>query len=242
MDDYKIINYKSLLVYMLKKFWVIVLSALVFGVVAFYITTYAIMPMYTATIRLYANNKTEASNSLTSSDLTAAKSLVDTAISIIQSDSVIGKITEKTKYGYNNEQIKNMMTAKSINGTEVFELSITGHSPEECADIANTIADVAPFKISEIVEGSSVKIIDRAKIPSVPVSPSVPRNVAVAVLFGIAISGVFLLFLFISDTTIYSEKDVKELCTLPILGVLPDFAQVSQGKSYNSYTYAGRSS
>lgn len=242
MDEYKIINYKSLLTFILKKFWVIALTALVFGIVAFFITQYAITPMYRATIRLYANNKTEASSSLTSSDVSASKSLVDTYISIIQSDTVIGKIAETTKHGYRNEEILKMMSAKSINGTEVFEVSITGPSPQDSADIANAIADFAPGKISEIVEGSSVKVIDRAGQPSEPVSPSSPKNVVAAVLLGIAISAVVLFFIFISDTTIYSEEDIKKFCTLSILGVLPDLAQASQSKSYYSYRYGGRSS
>lgn len=241
MEEYKKINYKALIVFILKKFWIIVLVAVAFGAVSFYITKFVMTPQYRATIRLYVNNRIEASSTLTSSDVSASKSLVDTYITIIKSDSIIDSIAKKTDNKYANGQLKEMLSAKSINGTEVFEVSITGPSPEECADIANMIADFVPDKISEIVDGSSLKIVDRAKVPSSPISPKIPRNVAEAVLLGIVLSCILIFYIFISDTTIYSEDDIKEFCTLPILGVLPDFNRVNKSK-YGYYSYGGRSS
>jgi len=229
MDKYKTINFKSLVIFILKKLWVIALAALIFGIAALLITSYAITPMYRATIRLYA-----------CSEVPASKLLADTYISIIESDSVVEELVERGKYGYTDKQIVKMLDAKPINNTDVFEVSVTGPMPEECANIANSIADIAPDKISEIIEGSSVKIIDRAKTPSEPVSPNIPGDVAAAVLIGITISGALLFFIFVSDTTIYSEEDIREFCTLSILGVLPDFNQVYQGRGNYSYSYGGR--
>lgn len=228
MEETKKPNYQAILFFILKKFWILVLTAAVFGSAAFYISEVVITPQYKATILLYVNNKIEASDSLTSSDVSAAKSLVDTYITIIESDSVLGSVAEKVGNQYTNAQIKKMLSAKSVNGTEVFEVSITGPSPEECAAIANAIADLAPGKISEIVDGSSVKIVDRAKTPSSPVSPNLLKNVAAAVVLGIAVSCGLLFLLSVSDTTIYSEDDIKEFCTLPILGVLPDLNQAGK--------------
>ena len=241
MEGYRRINYRALLLFMLKRAWIIALVVLLFAAGAFYVSKLLITPEYKATIRLYVNNRIEASSSLTSSDVSASKSLVDTYITIISSDSVIDVISEKTGGKYTGTQIKNMLSAKSINGTEVFAVSITGPVPEDCAAVANAIADFAPDKISEIVDGSSVKIVDRAKIPTVPISPSVERNVAGAVIIGVALILILFFLMFISDTTIYSESDVREFCTLPILGIMPDFTQAGQGKYSYSYGRAGRS-
>ena len=241
MNEYKRIDYRSLFIFILKKSWIVLLAAVVFAVSAFSFTKYAITPQYKATIRLYVNNKTEATTSLTSSDVSASKSLVNTYITIIESDSVIDEIVEKSEYKYTNEQIFGMLSAKSINGTEVFEVSASGPSAEECADVANLIADLAPEKISEIVEGSSVRIVDRAKVPNGPISPSIPRNVLTAFLIGIVVSCVIIFFIYISDTTIYSEEDIGEFCTLPVLGVLPDLLQADQSKNSYPYAYGGGS-
>jgi len=234
LDEYREINVKALFAHILKKIWIVAITVIAFGTAAFVVTKFAIAPQYSATIRLYANNKTEDTRSLTSSDVSAAKSLVGTYITIIKSNSVVDAIAEETGLEYSNEQIKSMISAEAVNGTEVFDVSVTGAVPEECAVIANEIAEVAPGKISVIISGSSVKIIDRAKVPTQPISPSKPKNVAIACFLGLVISCLAISIVYMRDTTIYNEDDIKEFCTLPILGALPDLKHVSR----NDYGFA----
>ena len=234
MDNYKEISLKELFDCVWSRIWIIALTTVVFGALAFLITKYSIEPQYKATIRLYVNNRTESTNQLTTSDVAAAKSLVDTYITIIKSNSVLDDIVNKVDFDCTPNQIRNMMSASSINGTEVFEVSITGTSPENCAEIANLIAQLAPSKISEIVDGSSVKIIDRAKVPTVPVSPDIFKNTAIACLLGFIISSFIVVIIHMFDTTIRDEDGIKEFSTLPVLGIFFDFNQVSD----NKYAYA----
>jgi len=242
VNAYGKLNYGSLLAFIVRKAWIIALAAVIFGAVSFYATKFIVAPKYSASVRLYVNNKTEDSGTLTPGDLSAAKSLVDTYVTIIESDSVIDEIVGGAGLGYTNTQLKKMLSAKSVNGTEVLEVSVAGTSPEDCAKIANAIADLAPRKITEIVDGSAVKIIDRAKVPTDPVSPSIPRNIASAFLLGAALSGIILVLIYIYDSTIYREEDLKEFCQLPILGIFPDLSYASQKKgSCYLYGYGGRS-
>lgn len=240
LDEYSEIDIKALLARVFEKLWIVAITVIVFGAAAFVITKFAITPQYSATIRLYANNKTEDTGLLTSSDVSAAKSLVGTYITIIESNSVVDTIAEEAGLEYSTEQIKSMISAEAVNGTEVFDVSVTGAVPNDCAIIANKIAELAPGKISVIVNGSSVKIIDRAKVPTGPISPSTPKNVAMACLLGLVISGVAVAVVYMLDTTIYDEDDIKEFCTLPVLGIFPDLNEISRGDL--SYTYGVRSS
>ncbi len=222
MDKYRELSPKALLRCILKKLWIVAITVIVFGAAAFAITKFVITPQYSATIRLYVDSKPEATSSLTSSDVTAAKSLVNTYITIIKSNSFVDVVAEESGLKINSEQIESMISAEAVNGTEVFDVSVTGAVPEDCAVIANEIAKLAPSKISGIVNGCSVKIIDRAKVPLKPISPNTPKNVALAILLGLVLSCVAIVVAYMSDTTIYNEDDIKEFCTLPILGVLPD--------------------
>lgn len=239
MDEFKEISLKELFICIWDKFWIISLATIVFGIAAFLITEFIIAPQYKATISMYVNNKTEATGSLTTSDVAAAKSLVDTYITIIESNSVLEDIVDNASFDCTPTQIKAMMSAKSLNGTEVFEVSITTDSPEKSAEIANLIADLSPNMISEIVEGSSVKIIDLAKVATEPVSPSMSKNVSIACLLGFIICSFVIVLIHMFDTTIYSEDDIKEFCELPVLGIFSDFSQVSSNKY--GYSYGGRS-
>lgn len=235
MNEDREISLKELFICIWEKIWVIILSTLIFGVVAYFITIYLITPQYQSSVTLYVNNKTEGTGALTSSDVTAAKSLVSTYITIIESNSVIDEVVRQAGFDSTSEQIRKMISAKSINNTEVFEVSITGPSAQNNAVIANLIADIAPEKISEIVEGSSVKIIDRAQVSFIPVSPKMSKNVAIACMLGLLLSSMLIVLIHMFDTTIRNESDIKAFCTLPVLGIFSDFNQVGGNDKYSYY-------
>lgn len=239
--NYREISLKSLLACIINKLWIVAAAAVLFGTAAYFITSFMIVPQYKATIRLYVNNKTEATSSVTSSDVSAAKSLVDTYITIIKSDFVIDDIAKRARINDQPERIKRMISAKAVNGTEVFDVSVTGPWPEECAVIANLAAELAPSKISKVVDGSSVKIIDRAKIPEKPISPNTVRNIAAASMLGIVLSCVLVILEHLLNTVIYSEDDIKEFCRLPILGIFPNFDKAAKAEHGNSYGGRGKS-
>lgn len=239
MDEYREISIREAVSSLWAKKWVIVLSTIVCGLAVWAYSTYCITPQFQTSVRLYVNNRTESTTSLTSSDMTAAKSLVDTYITIIQSTSLLEEVAENTGGYYSPGAIRSMLSAGAVNNTEVFMVSITNSSPEEAAKIANAIADTAPDFIKNIVEGSSVKIIDRAPVPSYPISPNIYRNTAIGALIGLILSGLAALLIYIFDTTIYSEDDIKEFCVLPILSIFRDFEQYKTDKNIRDYKGRG---
>ena len=91
---------------------------------------------------------------------------------------------------------------------------------------------VLPERISEIVENSSVRIVDYAIINDEPVSPSYVKNVAIGGLAG-AVLAVGLIFLqFVLDNKIHSEEYLVEHYKYPILAVIPDLNTSSKQKYY----------
>lgn len=214
--------------------WLIIIITIVAALGAAVVTKFFITPQYAATIRLYVNNSTESSATITSSDMTAAKSLVSTYFTVIQSDSVLDSVIDETGLTYYTpEKLKKMLSGGAVNDTEVFSITVTGPIASDCSILANSIADVAPDKIADIVEGSSVKIIDRAKEPVSPISPSLIKNVAIAAVIGFILSSLIAVLIFMFNTMIVTEDDIKKITDIPVLGVFSDFSQVrvSRGKS-----------
>ncbi len=239
MQEYREISLRELSICLWERKWFILSATIVVGAVLLLITKLLITPKYQASIRMYVNNKTETSTSLTSSDMTAAKSLVDTYITIIQSNSLLDSVIKKTGGKYTPKDIRSMMSAGAVNGTEVFTVSITGPSAEDCAKLANAIADAAPDIITNIVDGSSVKVIDRASVPVLPVSPGVTKNTAIGAFLGFLLSSLIAVLVYMFDNTIYTEDDIKDFCTLPVLGIFQDFDQ-SRTERYGQEYKSGR--
>lgn len=227
------IDLLKLVLILWRKAWAIILAAIVMGGIAFGVTYNFIAPEYQASIKVYVNNTNQSSTTtLTQSDLNVAKQLVDTYIVTLKSRTTLNQIITEAGLDYNSEELGEMITAGAINSTEVFEVTVTSEDAKEAALIANTIADILPNRITEIVENSSVRIVDYAIIDEEPVSPSYPKNVAIGALAGMVVAVALIFLQFVLDNKIHSEEYLIEHYKYPILAVIPDLNTNSKQKYY----------
>ena len=231
------IDLLELLRVLLHRWWVILLSAIVCGALAFGYTFLLIDPLYQSSALMYVNNSDisvgSTSFSISSSDLTAAQKLVDTYVVILKSRTALDEVTEQAGLDYTYEDLKDMISAAAVNSTEVFEITVTSKDPQEAEKIANTIARVLPDKISDIVVGSDVRIVDYAVVPSHRSSPSYTRNIAIGILLGIILSAGLLIIIYLFDENIRSEDYLTQTYPeIPLLAVIPDMNSGRHGSGY----------
>ena len=75
-------------------------------------------------------------------------------------------------------------------------------------------------------EGNVLDCITPLRMPvenSSPVSPSVFRNSLIAAALSAVVMYVIFLLLYVFNTTVYTEEDVKAITNLPILGTIPSW-------------------
>lgn len=210
---------------LLKRAWIIVLCALLIGGGTLLYTAKFVTKMYSAEVTMYVNNNSGNTDTVSSSNLAVALQLVNTYVNIIQSDTVLEKVIEHTGLSLTPGQVRKMLTAESINDTEMFAVRITSPDPQMSADIANAIAQIAPAEISNIIEGSSAKVIDYAKVPTSRVSPSYTANTILGTLIGGILAALFFVVCYLVDGRIRSEEELAKICSIPVLGAIPDFEQ-----------------
>lgn len=228
------IDLKELFLILWHRIWIIILVTILSGAVVFGFTRFLVKPKYTSSIKMYVNNSTTSKANMSSSDIAAAQSLVDTYITIIQSDTVLTDVIGRSNSLYTTGQLNKMISARSLNNTEVFQVNVTSEDPNEAQALANSIADTAPEYLSDIVTGTSVKIIDRAKFSDVPTSPKVLSNTMIGLVAGFMLASGLILLVSLMDTRIKTEQDLQRITDLPILGAISDFENASS----NNYGYA----
>ena len=227
------IDLLKLLLILWRKAWAIVLAAIVMGGIAFGITYNFIEPEYQASIKVYVNNTSQTNTGVVSqSELTVAKQLVQTYIVTLKSRTTLNEVIQQANLDYEYNELSEMITAAAIDSTEVFEVTVTTNDAKEAAKIANTIAEVLPARITQIVDNSSVKILDYAIINEEPVSPSYVKNIAIGVLAGIVVAIALIFLQFVLDNKIHSEEYLIEHYKYPILAVIPDLNTNSKQKYY----------
>ena len=215
------LDLRQIVMALLYKAWLIVLVGVLGAALAFGYVKLTIAPTYSSSIQLYVNNNYE-SPGFSSSQLTAAQSLADTYMVILESRSVLDVVAEKIDLGYSYNQLKSMVSAASVNGTEVFQVSVVCTNYKHAAIIANTIAEVLPEQISAVVYGSTVSVVDYAVENPNPIGPNYSQYMTLGLMAGVLLVVAIVVLFEIQNTKIHSEEYLTHVYEeIPLLAVVP---------------------
>lgn len=220
----------------LSRIKLIVAIVIIFALITTFISVFIQQKKYTASVRFYvSNNKDVISQNLDSSDIDASTKLVPTYAELLKSKAVVADVIEETKLECSVEQLMAMINVNMITDTQMLVLNVTANNPDDAFIIANAVADIAPEKITEIMNGSVIKIVDYADKPKSPSSPNVLKNIVLGVMLGLVFSFILVILLEISDSTIKSEDNIRDMFPdIPIIGVIPNISventELARGK------------
>ncbi|WP_318362213.1 Wzz/FepE/Etk N-terminal domain-containing protein [uncultured Agathobaculum sp.] len=222
-----------------RRAWAVILAMLIGGAAMFSYASFLITPLYQAKALMYVNSSSlsvgNTKLSISQAELSAAQSLVDTYIVILNSRTTLNDVIKEAEVPYTYEQLSSMISAQAVNSTEVFEVVVTDANPQEAEKIANAIADVLPNKIAAIVEGSSARIVDYAVVPSQKSSPNITKLTAMGLLAGFVLSAAVIIVLELMDETIHDEDYLAQNFDLPVLAAIPDMLNSGKDKGYYKY-------
>lgn len=235
-EEIKSVDLSRLISAVWSRVWIVALASVLCTVLVFLLTFFFITPKYEATAMFYVNNSSinvgDATLSLSSSDISASKSLVDTYIVILDTWETQQDVIDYAGVNLTCSQFGEMVTSRSVNDTEVFEVTITSANPEDAEKLANAVAYILPKRIGSIVEGTSAQIVSSARIPTKPSSPNYVANCMVGFLLGFLLSVGGIVLREWLDIVIRTEADVTQSSNLPLLAKVPDMTQKSKGGYY----------
>ena len=230
-----------------KKILLIILVAVLFGSAVFGYTAFLVKPEYRATASMYVNNSTfnlGATNfSVSAGDLSASNYLVSVYLYILESRTTLEEVIQKAGLTYTPGELMKMISTKSVEKTGAFEVSVTSTNPAEVELIANSIAQVLPERIAEIVDGTTVRIVDYAIIPSRRSGPNIIKNTIIGVLLGGFLSAAVVAVKFLLNDTskmmIQSVDDLRNMYPdMMVLATIPDMRLSEKKNGYYSTYYA----
>ena len=221
------LDVKHLFGVLLRRSWIVVLAGILLATAAFGYAYLFVKPTYASGVKFYVNNaNSTVQNSngtyYTPAQLTAAKYLAETYMVVLQSAPVLNQIQQSTGLPYTQSQLRKMIASGTVNDTEVFQVVVTCENYKHAAQIAQALTAVLPDAISNVVIGSSVRIVEQAVENPRPVGPNYTRYVFIGALIGIVLSCGIIVILDIMDTTIVSEDYLTAAYgEVPLLAVIP---------------------
>ena len=221
--------------------WIII-AALFCGVLALLVSKFLITPTYRTSFRVYVNNALDTSDktSVSSSDLSASRSLAATYSEIIKGRTVLTAAAKEAGLNVGYGQLNKMADVSTGNATEIITVNVTTADPSMSLRYAESIIKVAQEQVSNIVDGSSMRVIDEPYLPAGIYSPSYKKNVVLGAFFGAVLMLLFITLRALLDNRVRDEQTLEERFGYAILGSIPNQnAAGKAGKNYSSYSYGG---
>ncbi len=224
----------------LRRWWIILLAGILVGGATFAVTKLTIEPTFRCGFSAYVNNKhlKQNTDSLTSSDMSAARELGKTYSHILKSESVLSAAAKAIKLDIGYNELSKMVSTEIMDETEIIAIYVVDRNPQAAFNLAQSIAKVAPGYMANIVEGSSMKIIDNPQYNENRYKPNYIQFSLIGFIVGMLIVIAHTVIRFLADDTVKSEVDMESRFSLPILGVIPDISRANgKDSSYYDYNY-----
>lgn len=222
---------------LLNRIWIIVIAGTVAAAAGFVYSAFFIKPTYSSEIKLYVNNATVSigATAITVGDLTASQSLVKTYGVILNTRTTLERVIDKAQLDdYTFETLSKMISYGNANGTEVMSITVTTTDPYEASKIANTIAEVLPIRVSEIIDGASMEVVDSAVPNLQKVAPSITSYTVIGLAIGVLAAAAVIMLLAMLDNKIRDDEYILQNYDYPILAKIPDLFN-SGGSGYRYY-------
>lgn len=217
---------------LLKRLWLIVAVAIICGLGSFTYSKLFIKPTYQSYFTAYVNNKISDTGVNTSTgDLTASMGLVYVYEDIMTSRSVLMQAAKEcgTTFG----KISKCVTASVSETAPVVTVYVETTDKQLSLKLAQKIAEIAPIKVAEVVDGSSMRIIDEPMKPGGKASPNSTRKMFNGFLIGLLLSTLVLVIRDLIYDTVQSGEDMERRYGVPTIGHIPDVFQAErQGERY----------
>ena len=205
--------------------WYIVLTmivSIVFGLI--YSFLYKIPEFKsTATIVLTQAStdiNTGVTNSITTTDITMNKNLVETYSDIIESKTILTQVINNLGLEYTVADLMEDISVRSKD-TAILYIDVVNSNAEYCEKVANEVANVFADKVKELYKISNVNILDLASKEETPYNVNHVKDLVIFGMIGVFLSGALVLVVYMLDTTVKQEEDIEEHVGLPVIGIVP---------------------
>lgn len=225
------INLKELFQLAIKRWWILVVSAVVCAAAAGLVSFFVLDPVYQSDTTLYIGKNLDTKTDLAYTDVMLGSQLVKDYREIAKSKLVVSAVIKELGLkDITADQLSGKIDVSLKNDTRVIQITVQDTDPKMAMDVANKVADVFLVKAVDIMQVENVKVIDVAELPKTPVKPNKKMNVAIAFVLGLMVGAGIIFLLEYLDDTVKTPEDVKKYVDLPVIGTIPVFPE--QGKEY----------
>lgn len=208
---------------LLRKWWLIGITAVIGAIAAILFTKFAVTPMYQSKAMLYVLPNTTSVTSVT--DLQIGTAITGDFVIIATSkptvDKAIDAIWAKEGVRMTRGQVQGMISVVNEEDTRILTLKATSDNPKYACMVANAMAEATAERMAEITKKDPPTTVEMAEVSSAPVSPSMQKNVAMGFIAGALLVCAILFVQYLVNDNIKTEEDIAKYLNEVTLASIP---------------------
>jgi len=159
---------------------------------------------------------------ITQSDITINKNLVNTYAEIVKSRRVLDQVIDELSLNIKYEVLAGKISVSAVNNTEIIKITVNDADGVAAKNIANITADIFTEEIANLYNMDNVNILDEAIVSEEPYNINVVKQIIIYFMIGFVLAAGILFVIYYFDRTIKSVEQVEQKIKLPILGSVQD--------------------
>lgn len=214
------LNVVGFLQELLKKIWLIILVAAVFGFSGGIIGKVTSKKVYTSDISFIVNTVTDGEYA-SSGEISAQINMTQTFKRILSSRAMKSAVTEASNGKYKYGTVNSSILVETVSGTNVIQMKVNSNSAQKSYDIANLVVDVYGDVVDRVYPNAKLTVCDTPIMATSPNQNRVPLIIALlSAIAAVAILCIVELIKFILKDTVKSGNELSEKLNIPVLGAV----------------------
>lgn len=162
-------------------------------------------------------------------EISTARSLVKTCAAILNARTTLEEVIALTGVDYTYEELAKMVFCEEVKDTPVFSVTVVSGDQAEAEKIAKAIGKILPEKVTSLVAGSAVMVVDDAagiaaediEGENASKSAYVKKSV-IGLLLGFVLACGVIVLKEIINPQIHDGEYLARTYTLPVLATIPE--------------------
>lgn len=214
------VNIGELIFVLLRKWWLIGMSAMLLAVAFMIGTKLTVTPMYQSVTKIFVLSQQDG-NYLTSTDIQLSSYLTKDYAELIKSRTVAQEVINRLNLNMSPEALMGRVTVQTKSDTRIVTIVVQNENPELAQRLANVIREVSAIQIMNVMGVQAVNMVDEANLPTAPTGPNIKKNMLMGAAWGILVSSALILLPYLLNDTIKSDEDVERYLNLSVLALIP---------------------
>lgn len=230
MEEIDLLEIAALLI---RRIWIIAVSGVITGLIAFAISAFILTPQYDSTTKVYILNRSDPNGTISYSDTQLASQLTKDYKEIVTCRYVLERVIQLCSLNTTYEGLKDRVSVSNTTDTRIIGITVRDANPSTAQYIANSIRIVASDHIEKVMDIETVNVVDEANLPDKPTDPSIMKWTAMGVFLGAVAAMAVIVVLFLLDDTIKTSEDVEKYLGLSTLALIPVMQGETRKSSHN---------